>query len=390
MTVADILVAAKENRIALRVENGQLKYRAPKGALTSELQKLIKDNRDSLIAELDKSSVANKIQTPLSYNQQSLWFLHQTTPGSPAYNIAAACQVLSCISTDAVKIALKNLISRHQILRTTYPLTDKVKTVLQETSYTAKIAFKNIDAGGWDDRELKKRIVISYKKPFDLLNGPIFRVQIFSRSLNDHIFLIVLHHIACDAHSINILLDEFISFYNAAQNKSLIDHEPIIFKYTDYIIHQTEMLSSTHGTRLLDYWKKKLSGAPTVLNLPLDHKRPSIQKHLGSSVFFMIEGSSYKQIRDYAKKNKATISAFLLSVFQLLLVKMSGQSDICIGMPASGRTRKDYKNICGYFVNPVVIRSKIDLSMTFRDISDRPAKRFLNHSTIRNILFRCW
>lgn len=374
MTIVDILEVAKANRIMLRVENGCLKYRAPKGALTSELQKLFKDNTGGLIAELEKSEVPDITRIPLSYNQQSLWFLHQMAPESPAYNVAAACQVLSRINIDSVKCALKNLISRHPILRTTYILNAESKMVFQMISSTSDAALEHIDVAGWDDDELKKRIISSYTIPFNLSSGPIFRVQIFSRSINDHIFMIVLHHIACDARSIHILIDEFITFYNAAPGTPPVDSDSVIFKYTDFISHQTEMLSGEHGTRLLNYWKEKLDGASAVLDLPLDYKRPLIQSHIGSSVFFKIEGLQYEQIRDYVKSSNATLYTFLLCAFQLLLAKISGQRDICIGTPAAGRTRKDYQNICGYFVNPVVIRSKVDLSLTFRQYLDQTSK----------------
>ncbi len=374
MKAADIITVASANQIELWVESSSLKFRAPKGALTPELQKLFRDNRDSLIAELTKPAQAVKARIPLSCNQQSLWFLHQMAPESPAYNVAAACQVLSPVNADAVKFALKSLVSRHPILRTTYTLSEESKTVFQEVHSTKDIAFEHIDAAAWDDIELNKRVIASYKKPFDLTAGPVLRFQIFSRNNNNHLFLITLHHIACDAHSIHILLEDFISFYEAGPGKTAVHPEPVSCKYTDYISHQAEMLRGPQGARLLNYWKKKLHEAPASLDMPLDHKRPSVQSHNGSSVCFNIEGTQYDKVKECAKTCNTTVYALLLSVFQLLLSRMSGQKDICIGTPVACRTRKEYQNVCGYFVNPVVIRTRVDLSMTFREYLGHTSK----------------
>ncbi len=375
MNISDILSKISEQNILLWVQDGRLKFRALKDAFPDELKELIRDNRDEIIRILQERKGQDLVTYPLSFNQQSLWFLHQITEQLPSYNVATACRIISDLDIDAVLYALNNLVKRHEVLRTTYYLSEETHSPMQRVLAHVDIPFEHIDASNWFAAEIKGRVENYYKKPFDLENGPVFRVYIFTRAKKDHIFLLTIHHIACDAWSLKILLDEFAQFYETGVRKKDLDLPFLPFQYKDFVSYQKEMLKSPFGEKALFYWKQTLPHTSSDLNSLSDFKRPMIQTYSGSSYFFNIEGELYQAIKQFKNENNATLYSMLLSVYQLLLMRLSGQKNVMVGTPAACRNRKEYREVCGYFINPVVISGDYRESMTFREYLSEVSKK---------------
>lgn len=366
MTIEQLLSDAQSQNIILTVVGDKLKVRSPKGVLSPEWRERLEKNKSGIIAALTGHGCSSTRTCRLSANQQSLWFLNQLAPSSSAYNVVAACRVLSPIDVAALESAIAALARRHEMLRTTYVLQGGSGNVVQHSADSVNIACEQIDAAGWDDDELKQQVTASGRKPFDLAAGPVFRCVLFNRSVRDYVLLLAIHHIACDAVSLCILLEELLRIYEAVAGHR--DPElPPVSSYLDYAAGQQSELTGPAAQAHCDYWRKKLINAPARLELPYDYELPAQRQYVGSSVFFSIDHGRYAAVQACARQAGVTASAVLLTVFQLMLCRISGQRDISVGMPTACRTREAYRGVCGYFVNPVVIRTLISDSYSVRE-----------------------
>ena len=311
--------------------------------------------------ELVQPSVS---EFPLSYNQQSLWFMYQLAPESSAYNVFYAIRIISKPDIPSLWRAFESLIARHPVLRTTYHLKDGVP--VQKIHDTLPLRFEITNVSEQSEEQLNNYIAEQAHLPFDLENGPVLRVNLFARSSEDHILLLNIHHIATDLWSFSLFADELQRLYVAETSKKSADLMPIAASYTDYARRQAEMLSDAEGERLWSYWKQKLGGELPVLNLPTDHPRPPVQTYNGLSHYFRVSGKLTQKIKDLSKESGTTLFMTLMAAFQVLLYRYTGQKDILVGSGAAARSRREFERVMGYFVNPVVIRSDLSGKPTFR------------------------
>lgn len=318
-----------------------------------------------ILANESKKAVA---LFPLSYNQKSLWLLYQFVPHIASYNMGVAFQIKSGINKENLLEAFKKLVLRHPILRTTYDSLNQMGNVAPRQQVHNKLdpEFVCIDTGKWSDEDIRSKVQKYYAKPFDLTNGPILRAYLFTHSQEDHIMLIVTHHIASDAGSLNILFDELPKLYQAEADQISADLSPVTFKYTDYVQQQNRLIKDK-GDSLLNYWKSQLAGIPPLLHLPTDYKRPPVQQFEGTTHRFIIEAPLYKETKLVARKQNCTTYVLLLSIFQALMMRYSNQRDIAIGTLTTNPIRSEYEPVYGYFVNPIVLRSRFSPDTTFKE-----------------------
>jgi amino acid adenylation domain-containing protein len=304
----------------------------------------------------------------LSYNQRSLWFLHQLDPQNTAYNIANAVRIRSKLNILSLREAFHKLIDRHPSLRTSFNSSKGYPTQEIHKAIDFDIHTENISA--WSEEELKAFLIGEANKPFDLLIAPLFRVYLLTRSDEEHILLLVVHHIVSDLWSLDILVKELTEFYEAEVNSGNTILTPLITRYTDYVRYQSNMLES-EGDSLLVYWKNQLSGELPVLNLPFDRPRPPVQTNKGGSEQFKVSKDISRKIRTISNENGTTLYMSLLAAFELLLYRYTGQEDILIGTPTAGRNRPEFAHLIGYFVNPIAIRENLSGNPTFKELLNR-------------------
>ncbi len=309
----------------------------------------------------------SKAKQPLSFNQQSLWFLYQLDGTTPAYNIAAACRLRSEIDKTAFDYAINVLVQRHPVLRTTYLTDEETLSPVRIVNETCDFVFDRIDGSNWPRSEIRQRVEAYYKKPFDLGKGPVFRFHLFQLGANEHILLFVVHHIACDACSLNIFFEEFAALYSARANGREAGLEETPGDYSSHVESQNRLLNSPEGQRLFSFWERKIKGFPQRLTLPYDFPRPSTQRLSGSSVFFNIEGDLYEKLIRFSRRHKTTLYTVLLSAFQILLLIKSNQDELILGTIASGRKRKQRQKVFGNFVNLIPIPGRYDAWTKYRD-----------------------
>ncbi len=230
----------------------------------------------------------------------------------------------------------------------------------------------------WDTEKLNARLTQESHRPFDLGNGPVLRINLYKRSSEEYVLLLVVHHISSDFWSMLVFLDELLMLYPAEKAGVQIFLSPLKFSYPDFANWQARMLSSSEGDRLWNYWHQKLSGELPVLNLPTDYPRPPVQTYNGASHGFRLDEKLTGKIKKLVQTSDTTLYTILLAAFQVLLYRYTGQEDIMTGSPTSGRNRTEFEEISGYFVNPLVMRSDLSGNPGFGEFLGRVRQTVLD------------
>ncbi len=329
-----------------------------------------------LLAQLLKERAAQPDPCyPLSHSQSALWFLHQLAPESGAYNVGFSARICSVVDVSALRRSLQMLLDRHASLRTTF--SDPFGKPVQQVHAHQELAFEQIDATAWTSDELNKRVHHAYEQPFDFEHGPLVRVSLFSCSSSDHILLITVHHISCDGWSIWILLDELRVLYEAEQKGKPASLPPLALEFTDYVDWQARMLKSAEGERMWSYWQKQLAGTLPVLSLPTDRPRPPVQTYNGSAYYFRVNEKVTRSLKTLASNQGATLFMGLLAAYSLLLHRYTGQEDILVGSPTTGRSKAEFAGIVGDLINMVVFREDLSGNPTFLGLLERARQTIL-------------
>jgi len=306
---------------------------------------------------------------PLSYGQQALWFIYQNAPDSPAYNMAKPIEIHGNLNLTRLQQVLQALVNRHLALQTTIELVDG--ELVQTVQATGAYHFHYHQAVEWSEQQLGTAIKTAYEQPFDLTQGPVLRADLFQTAQQRYILLLTMHHIFGDASSMNILGNELLTLYQAELSGKKANIHSISSSYADFVRAETAMLNSPTGEELAQYWQHRLGDQSPILNLPTDYPRPAVQSYNGASVPFGLPAKLSKQIKQLAQQEKSTLFSLLLTAFQTLLHRYTGQTEIWIGTPTStSRRQTQFANLIGYLVNPVVLRATIDpaTNLSFREL----------------------
>jgi amino acid adenylation domain-containing protein len=303
---------------------------------------------------------------PLSRGQQALFFLHELNPESSAYNIARAVRLRPDINIEHLRDAFQALVDRHSALRATF--TTRHGKPAQRIHGRSEVSFNETDVSGWTQTGLRERLIEEARIPFDLGQGPLLRLKLFSEPQSGgRILLLVAHHIICDFWSLAILIQELETLYSARQADATAALPHLTLQYADYIRWQEETLASPEGERLWSYWRERLSGELPILNLPTDRPRPRAQTGRGASESLKLDAQLTSALKALSQTNGVTLFMTLLAAYQALLHRYTNQTDILVGSPATGRTRAQLANLIGYFVNPLPLRADLSGDPTFMD-----------------------
>ncbi len=317
-------------------------------------------------APLQTSVTEEVSETALSYGQQALCFLHASDPGSPVYNVSFAVRIYSMLDAVVAERVLQKVFERHPAFRTTFPFVNGAW--IQKIQQHGSVPFQEIDVSELSEKGITDKIQAVYKQPFDLENGPLFRTHLLRKAKDDAILLLVAHHIVCDGWSVGVLISDLKKLFEAESSGQQAVLQTLEVDYTTHVQHQQEILASSKGEELREYWQDKLSGDLPILNLPLSYPRPPLQTFNGASYRLDWADTFSQQIRDFGKRQRVSPFIVLLSGFYTLLHRYSGQQDLVIGTPFSGRTEARFNGVVGDFVNPLVLRAEVSGSMSFRDL----------------------
>ncbi len=301
---------------------------------------------------------------PLSESQKALWFIHQMDPENYAYHLPSATTIRGKIDLDVWRKALDYVVQRHPILRTTFRMGETEP--LQATRDSILPFFHHEDCSAHQPDDLIRYIHEVGFQPFDLGAGPLIRVHLFSRSREEHILLIVVHHIVFDGISYGLLINELSGALAAFQAGKTPTFPALTAKYSDFVSWQAGMLASQEGKEHETYWKNKLAGELPTLALPTDYPRPATQTFTGDVLPAVLPRPLMARLARLARAERASLFTVLLAAFEVLLYRYSQQKDILVGTPLAGRSQSRFENLMGYFVNMVALRGNLSRNPDFR------------------------
>ena len=310
---------------------------------------------------------------PLSFAQQRLWFIDQLDPNSALYNIVAPIQLNGTLNVAALQKALDTIVSRHEVLRTTIASVDGVPRQIIAAARPAD--FKMIDLSMLPAAERKeetdKLLREEAGRPFNLFSDLMLRATLLKLEPKEHIFLIVMHHIATDGWSLGIFSREFSALYETFLKGEAVSLPELPVQYADFGVWQRQWLQGEVLDAQLQYWKERLAGIPSLLELPTDRPRPVVQTYRGAREPLTLMKSTVQALEDLGRREGATLFMTLLAAFKILLHRYTGQDDIVVGSPTAGRTRMETEGLIGFFVNNLVLRTDLSGDPTFRELLGR-------------------
>ena len=362
MNLGELLQELNQKNIQLSIDGEKLRYRGAKEVLTPTLLHQIRQYKAEIIQLLGDGPNTSS-SYPLSQGQQGLWFLYQLAPESPAYNLAFTVRIRSHLNVPALQRACQQLILRHPTLRTTFAQGEQEPW--QKVHEYQEVHFEEINAATWDWDKLTTRAIAAYRQPFDLEQGSVLRVNLFTRSPQDYVFLLTIHHIAVDGFSFGILLDELRLLYQGENLGQEISLPPIKSQYQDFVQWQHQMLTTPVGEELWRYWEQQLAGELPVIKLPTRQHRSPITNNQGASYNFNLTPELTAHLREMAKAQGATLYMTLLAAFVVLLHRYTGEEDILVGSPVNNRSRGEFDSIVGFFVNMLALRVNIGGNPSF-------------------------
>ncbi len=305
---------------------------------------------------------------PLSRGQRSLWFMHQLAPESIAYNVLLAWRIRGDLNAHLLHRALEALTERHPLLRTTYKVVDG--TPVQMVHQHLPLSWETVDAP-MSDAQIHDAADALSRMPFDLERGPVVLAKLMRHSGSGHVLALAFHHIAYDDWSGQVLARELPVLYEEVRKGSRSSLPPPSATFADFVRWENELLDGPSGERLWNYWKERLGGELPQLNLPTVRPRPAVQTFDGGSIRFAMDDRLTERIQQLARERGTTPYVVVLTAFEVLLHRLSGQDDVLVGTPTNGRSRPEFAGIAGYFVNPVVLRADLSGDPTFLGAAER-------------------
>lgn len=377
MNVMELMQSLTRRGIRFSLEGDQLKTKAPKDAMTSEVIAQIGAHKAAIIAFLKSTAAgqARGLQRPvrrgadaravLSAQQRSLWSLHKIRPGMHAYNIPVAFELHGALDVARLVAALRMLYRRHDALRTRF--VEDVAGCLAVVDAVTTAAPVTVEACARE--AVADALAAECVRVFDLAAGPLFLARVLVQSPREHVLLVNMHHIISDGGSIAVFFSELSALYAADGAFAEADVlAPLPIEYGDYAHWQAQRAASVDYAAALDYWRQALGGAPALLELPLDFARPAMPSMRGRVHRFALDEATSDALRALAAQHGCTPYITLLAAFNVLLHRYSRQEDIVVGSPTAHRELEELQGLIGYFVNPVALRTVVSGSMRFVDL----------------------
>ncbi|NEQ79178.1 MAG: SDR family NAD(P)-dependent oxidoreductase, partial [Moorea sp. SIO2I5] len=364
MNLVDFLQDLSLKGVKLWTDGEKLRTGGSQEVLTPDIIAQLKQYKSGILQVLHEQPDVLQVY-PLSYGQKGLWFLWQLAPHSYNYNLSFPLRIYSQVDVITWRETFQALRIRHPILRSTFP--NLGEQLIQQVHQNQELDFLEIDASTWSEDELQKKVVEAHRHPFDLKTEPVMRVRYFTRSEQEQILLLTIHHIAWDGWSMNLIFKELPQLYQAQRTGVEASLPLLKHSYPDYVRWQRDLVESSDGESLWNYWQEKLSGKLPVLNLPTDRPRPPIKTDNGGNYQFKLSEKLIERLKQLAQKENATIYMVILAVFEVLLFRYTNQEDILVGSPTNGRSRAEFAPIVGYFADSMVMRADLSGNPSFKE-----------------------
>ncbi|MEH2007058.1 condensation domain-containing protein [Nostoc sp.] len=313
--------------------------------------------------------ISRSQELPLCLAQERLWFLDQLEPGNPFYNVPIAVHLTGELNTAILEQSLNEVVGRHEPLRTSFSAVEG--RPIQAIAPTLKITLPVVDLPGVNIESALGITTELAQQPFDLSQAPLLRAKLLRLTQQEHMLLLVMHHIISDGWSIGILIRELAEIYEAFSDGLPSSLSKLPIQYADFAYWQKQWLQKEILESQVNYWKQQLSGNLAVLQLPTDRPRPAIQTYTGKKQFFTFPKALREAVNNLNRQEGVTQFMTLLAVFKTLLYCYSNQEEIIVGSPVVGRTRRETEKLIGFFLNTLVLRTNLSGELTFRELLGR-------------------
>ncbi len=325
---------------------------------------------------------------PLSFSQERLWFLDELGEEGTAYSLPYHADLDGQLDRRALKLALDAILERQRELRAAFP--SRQGRPVRVIRLRLALGLPAVDLAGLSEATVEaaaNRIAVAAARcPFDLAAGPLIRAALLQLGERRQRILLTLHHAVSDAWSRGILIRELAVHYEAACARRPSDLPELPVQYTDFARWQRERIQGEVLEGLLGYWRPRLAGLP-ALDLPTDRPRPAVQTFRGAVSEITLCNGRVAEVRDFARRNGATLFMALLAAFHELLHRYSGQPDLAVGSPIANRTRAEIEGVIGFFVNTLVLRGDFDGRLSFDELLERTRETTLGAYAHQDIPF---
>ncbi|HDR6312417.1 TPA: amino acid adenylation domain-containing protein [Bacillus cereus] len=364
--LASRLIARIRETLSVELGIGKL-FESP---TVAELAKQL-DEAKSARPAIQKGSRPNEV--PLSFAQRRLWFLNCLEGPSPTYNIPLVIRLSGKLNEEALQGAFYDVVEKHETLRTIFP------NVLG-SSYQKILDMENLNLEMIKTKtckeELENMLAEAVRYSFNLDVEPAVRLQLFTVNENEHVLLILLHHIVGDGWSLQPLTRDFTTSYKARCQGERAQLETLPVQYADYALWQQQLLGDETTEKSListqlEFWKKELKGLPDQLELPTDYQRPIETSYQGETIHFQIDAGMHSRLVELARKNGVSLFMVLQAGLSALFTRLGAGTDIPIGSPIAGRNDDALTDIVGLFVNTLVLRTSTSGDPSFKELLNR-------------------
>ncbi|HXN72347.1 MAG TPA: condensation domain-containing protein [Candidatus Acidoferrales bacterium] len=312
---------------------------------------------------------------PTTIAQQTFWFLDQLERGNPAWNIAVRFRIRGPLDVSTLDRALNEIVTRHEILRTTFSLIDAQPRQIVHATAAIPLPVDDLSrlAQSERDAEEERLSIQEGERRFDLKNGPLIRARLLKLAEQEHMLLVTMHHIVSDGWSIGIFSDEVAAHYSA-----LAEHRrPVLpelpFQFADYAIWQNDRTQKPALDIHRAYWKSKLAVLPP-LEIPLDHPRPALKTHNGYILSTVLPVPLTDTLTEFSSKHGCTFYTTALAVLKMLVQHYTLQNDVYVGTLLAGRDRVELEPLIGLFISTVVLRTDLSGDPKFPELLARVKK----------------
>ncbi|MCF8781843.1 non-ribosomal peptide synthetase [Rhodococcus ruber] len=310
---------------------------------------------------------------PLSLAQQRMWFLNRFDPASAANNIPVALRVRGALDVDALRRALADVVARHEVLRTVYPEHDGIGSQL---ILPPEEAAHPLDPVPTAPDEIAAAVARLATAGFDVTSEVPLRVELLRSADDEHVLVVVVHHIAADGASIAPFVRDLVTAYVARSGGAAPAWEPLAVQYADYALWQRAVLGdesdpASPAAREIEFWRGALADLPDRLDLPTDRPRPVEASGRGATVDFEVDAALHEAVEAAAQATGTSAFMVVHAALAVLLSRLSGTADIAIGTPVAGRGERALDDLVGMFVNTLVLRTRVEPDATFAELLGR-------------------
>ena len=310
---------------------------------------------------------------PLSFAQERMWFLNQLDPGSTMYVGVRASRWRGPLVRQALARSVAEILRRHEVLRTRFPLGDAGPVQVVEPLEAYDLPVVDLSSNGPDSAmaDAQAWLRTESRRPFELTRETPFRAVLLRLGRDDHVLALTIHHIAFDRWSRSLLRRELGQLYAAFVRGNPSPLPDPATQYGDYARGQRERMGSDQVLRALAYWRERLEGASDMLRLPCDHPRRGVGAPRARQAGFELSAGLVEALGDLSRRERVTLFMTLLAAFKALLVQVTGQTDLAVGVPIAGRTRLELTGSIGCFTNTLVLRTDASGAPAFRELLHR-------------------